>query len=129
MATRYAELRHTLDLIVTEFDDEVSTVLAGDSGERADLWTDVDVPIGIVREAAAAITALEAEVRSVEEGMTAADFFIEGKLELQEAVAQRDKLAEALAALVAESDDTDTSAFAVALDSARAALASIESKP
>jgi hypothetical protein len=55
-----AELTKRLRSIITAFDDEVAEELSSE-GERADLWTEVDVPIELLREAASHIERIEAE--------------------------------------------------------------------
>lgn len=48
-----------LNEIIEAFDADVADELASESGERADLWSEVDVPIGLLREAAAALAGRE----------------------------------------------------------------------
>lgn len=38
-----------LRAILADFDAEVADVMASDSGERADLWEDIDVPVSLIR--------------------------------------------------------------------------------
>lgn len=60
------ELVERLRNIVTEFDNEVADMMSNGGGERADLWVDVDVPIGIVRQADSALTAQAADLVAAE---------------------------------------------------------------
>ena len=60
------ELVERLRDIVTEFDNEVADMMSNDGAERADLWVDVDVPIGIVRQADSALTAQAAALVAAE---------------------------------------------------------------
>jgi hypothetical protein len=62
-----AELVERLRDIVTEFDNEVADMMSNDGAERADLWVDVDVPIGIVRQADSALTAQAAALVAASE--------------------------------------------------------------
>ena len=78
------ELVERLRNIVTEFDNEVADMMSNDGGERADLWVDVDVPIGIVRQAAstltaqaAALVAAEKRIAELEAGLDAAEAYNE----------------------------------------------------
>lgn len=61
-----ADVVARLRQIIESFDDDVADTLADGSGERADLWEEVDVPVADLRQAAALITALQARAEKAE---------------------------------------------------------------
>ena len=73
MAGEHGELVGRLRAIVDAFDDDVANELASDSGERADLWEETDVPVELLRHAAAALSAADAEIER--QGQSNANLF------------------------------------------------------
>jgi hypothetical protein len=55
--TSPADIEHRLRERLRDFDDEVAEHLANET-ERADLWTEIDVPVSYLREAADTIAQL-----------------------------------------------------------------------
>ncbi len=49
--------------MIADFDDEVADVLLSDSGERSDLWDEIDVPVSVARGVLARIRELEDGLR------------------------------------------------------------------
>jgi hypothetical protein len=56
------EVVKEINAILSDFDADADALHSEETGERADLWTDVDVPITLLRTAAATITAQAAEI-------------------------------------------------------------------
>jgi hypothetical protein len=56
-----------LNVVIAAFDADVADEMASDSGERADLWTDVDIHINLVRKAASELTRMAGELREARE--------------------------------------------------------------
>jgi hypothetical protein len=69
--TSPADIQHRLRERLRDFDDEVAEHLANET-ERADLWTEIDVPVSYLREAADTIAQLRSWLATIE---PAADSF------------------------------------------------------